>query len=128
MNIALGPNQLYVESPDLPDDSAIFMFYPVVLEGEGVKILTARSVEDIACGNIFCRVKPQFKRMFWELLKVSSRKTGFPAIREITIFNGMLAAQLHDNAMWGGVCCEMIAALKRGLYPGKIVEVMGLDF
>lgn len=31
LNITLGPNQLYVESPDLPDDSAIFVFYPVVL-------------------------------------------------------------------------------------------------
>ena len=128
MNITLGPNQLYAESSDLPDDSAIFVFYPVVLEGEGAKVLTARSVEDIACGNGHCRVKPQFKRTFWELLKASSRKTGSPAIREITIFNGMLAAQLHDNTMWGGVCCEMISALKRGLYPGKIVEVIGLDF
>lgn len=115
-----------MDVPVCGGNSAYFIFYPKVLEGDGIKILTVRSAEEIVCGNGYCRIRPQFKKMFWRMFKVMPKDASFPAVREIIVFNGSAAVELSNAALWYEVCSELVETLEHGLYPGRKAEVLGL--
>lgn len=107
-----------------PPHNAEVFFLPVVLTGKSWQAPYLRTVADIAEQAGSDNIKPQFKRMFWRLLKL--KIDGRQAIEQILVFDNSLHIWLDDGIRWADIRDNVVLILHQGLYPGKKISVNGL--
>jgi hypothetical protein len=117
---------LAFELPKSSSSGAMVYFLPEILEGPGFEVPSLKSVQDIALAAGKVRVKPQFKRMFWRLLKLDVN--GALAIDEIFVYDTALNVWFRPDITWDDVGYNIALILHQGLYPAKEIAVTGYKY